>query len=640
MTVRGLLALAGATVLVGCARRDATPPTAAGPAEGPFGGTDPWLLSTRTANAARGNHGIFLGNGLIGITLGAFGFDARSRCHIAGIFAADETLADIPLFPNKGDVATGTPQGGYEQSLDMRTGILRCRIVRTDAQAAELEVFPSRQAPNLLVMHAVGSAATAFLAAWTPPGTVRPGRRAVHFAIERVGDQSESTVFLAAVRDGDDPNPREAAQATARAAATAGYTKVRAGQCAAWDSAWRTDIRIEGDPEAQQMLRKALFDLRQCVRANSDDSIAPEGLSGSFYKGHIFWDAEIWMFPPLLALDPASARAMLDYRFRHWPAYRRSAASKGFDGADVAWESAATGRETAPRGFSEGRHVTAAVGWAVARYFEATRDRAWMRERGWAMLRDVANHFVSRAVRRGAKFSLPKVTGPDELEMGVDDNAYTNALVIRVLRDANAIAREMNERPDPRWIELAQGLQVPFDPKRRIFLKHSRDNGRKTKQADGELLLWPVRHPMDAEVERGTFDFHRARPIRNGPAMTSSIHALVAARLGLGDVAETAFRESYRPFVRGPFLLFSEKRSLDRCVFTTGLGGLLQSVLFGFGGLELHGKATIQQAPVLPKSWDRLEIVGLFRDGEWWDLTVDAKGRRWRRWKERKTDKS
>jgi len=272
----------------------------------------------------------------------------------------------------------------------------------------------------------------------------------------------------------------------------------------------------------------------------------------------------------------------------------------------------------------------------VARYFDATGDRNWMRERGWTMLRDVADHFVSRAVRRGADWTFPKVTGPDELDMGVDDNAYTNALVARVLRDADRIARALGEKPDPRWKSIAGTIRIPFDAKRRVFLKHVRDTGRKTKQADGELLLWPVLHPMDDEVARATFDFHRARPIRNGPAMTSSIHALVAARLGLSDVAEAAFRESYRPFVRGPFLLFSEKRSLDRCVFATGLGGLLQSVLFGFAGLELSGKATIERPPVLPTGWNRLEVVGLFREGEWWTLTVDAQGRRWSRMKPRK----
>ena len=96
-------------------------------------------------------------------------------------------------------------------------------------------------------------------------------------------------------------------------------------------------------------------------------SVAPEGLSGDFYKGHIFWDAEVWMFPALLAQHPDLARKLLDYRFEHLAQARAQAAKQGCKGIDFPWESAASGNETAPGGFSEG----------------AARDRrAWAGRRG------------------------------------------------------------------------------------------------------------------------------------------------------------------------------------------------------------------------------------------------------------------
>ena len=112
------------------------------------------------------------------------------------------------------------------------------------------------------------------------------------------------------------------------------------------------------------------------------------------------------------------------------------------------------------------------------------------------------------------------------------------------------------------------------------------------------------------------------------PCSLDSIHALIAARLGRADEAEKDFRESYRPFVRGPFLLFSEKRSLDRCVFTTGAGGILQSVLYGFGGLDFSEPGGLIKAPVaLPPSWKKLTITGIEWKGKRYTLTVTPEGR-------------
>ena len=108
-----------------------------------------------------------------------------------------------------------------------------------------------------------------------------------------------------------------------------------------------------------------------------------------------------------------------------------------------------------------------------------------------------------------------------------------------------------------------------------MILRCDGDDGKPgTKQADGELLLWPAQHP-DADAK--TFDFHKKRPIKNGPAMTDSVHALIAARLGRADEAEEEFRASYRPFVRGPvssFLRETEPRSV--CLYH-GLRGRLAS---------------------------------------------------------------
>ena len=83
--------------------------------------------------------------------------------------------------------------------------------------------------------------------------------------------------------------------------------------------------------------------------------------------------------------------------------------------------------------------------------------------------------------------------------------------------------------------------------------------------------------------------------------------------------------------MRGPFLLFSEKRSLDRCVFATGAGGVLQSVLYGFGDLrweDFDDPAQLAKRPVtLPPSWTKLTITGIQHAGKRHTLTVTPQGR-------------
>jgi len=363
------------------------------------------------------------------------------------------------------------------------------------------------------------------------------------------------------------------------------------------------------------------------------DSIAPESLSGNFYKGHVFWDAEVWMFPALLAQHPDLARTILDYRFKHLDEAKRRAKAQGFAGADFPWESAATGKETAPGGFDTGRHVTAGVGWAHWQYWLASRDMKWLRERGWPVLSAVADHFASRAKKNPAtgKYDIRGVFGPDESAGKVDNNIYTNALARYCLLAAGQAAKVVGKPANPAWAAVAANIALPYDKTNDRYLARENDNGRPTKQADGELVLYPAALPMKESTARSTFAYHTARPIKNGPAMTASIHALLAARLGQKDDAERAFRESYRPFVRGPFLLFSEKRSLDRCVFTTGAGGVLQSVLYGFGDLrweDFDNPAQIAKRPVtLPPSWKKLTLTGIRRAGKTYTLTVTPQSR-------------
>jgi trehalose/maltose hydrolase-like predicted phosphorylase len=162
-----------------------------------------------------------------------------------------------------------------------------------------------------------------------------------------------------------------------------------------WNELWKGDIIVEGDLQTQQDVRLALYHLYSFCRSGSDLSIAPMGLSLQIpYNGHIFWDTELWMFPPLLVLNQGISQSLVNYRSDRLEAAIRKAQNYGFKGAMFPWESDDTGEEATPPFALTGtfeHHITADVGIAFWNYYRVTRDKRWLLERGYPLLKKVAD---------------------------------------------------------------------------------------------------------------------------------------------------------------------------------------------------------------------------------------------------------
>ena len=409
-----------------------------------------------------------------------------------------------------------------------------------------------------------------------------------------------------------------------------------------WPRLWQTsDIIITGDPEAQQVTHANLFYLLSSTYPGSDHSIPPFGLSSNLYGGHIFWDAEVWMLPALIVQRPDYAKSIIDYRFKRLGQAKKSAQSHGFAGAEYPWESADTGAEMVGGEFARERHITADVGWAAWQYYLWTDDKTYLKSEGWPILQATAQYWVSR-VTKGAdgKYHIKGVLSPDETAGVVDDDAWTNAVVQANLRAAARAAKITGQSADPRWAAIADGMYFAFDKARGIPAENDTPMTDRfaAKQADTLLLLHPLNVPFDAATQGKMLDFYTAHTIKNGPAMTASIEAVAAARLGRGQDALNLFHDSYRPFMRGPWDAFAEKRTSSRVYFCTGMGGCLQSVLYGFAGLQVveagqkgegtriagDGEAALYADPHLPPGWGGLTVKGVRFRGKTFDLNVKA----------------
>lgn len=451
---------------------------------------------------------------------------------------------------------------------------------------------------------------------------VRPGevcialRRGERVTLALVGTVCTTASFA---------DPWNEAERQAIYAAREGRAALVAAHERLWAELWRGDIVIGGDPGAQLDVRFALYNLYGSIREGSRRSIPPMGLSArGVYNGHIFWDAELWMYPPLLVLHPELARGMLDYRVDGLPAARRRAYVHGYRGAMFPWEGDDRGEECTPTFALTGpleHHVTADVAIACWNYYCVTRDRAWLRREGWPLLHEVARFWCDRVTPNDdGSYSIRNVIGANEYAVGVTDNAFTNGAVRRALEYAAAAAELCGEEPDPLWRRIAAGLRIlRFDDG--VTREHAAYAGEQIKQADANLLGYPLGIVTDRETLLRDLAYyeHRIDP-QNGPAMSYSVFAVQYARLGMAERAAEMFRRAYRPNLRPPFGAFAETATSGNPYFMTGAGGLLQAVMFGFGGLEITPDGVVQlEEAVLPPGWTRLEIRtprGTFIKGE------------------------
>lgn len=385
-----------------------------------------------------------------------------------------------------------------------------------------------------------------------------------------------------------------------------------------WDELWQGDIRIEGDDDAQRIVRFALFNLYSSCRGGSRLSIPPMGLSLQGYNGHIFWDTELWMYPPMLLLNQDIARSMLDYRFDRLPAARKKALAYGYRGAMFPWESDDSGEEATPTHALTGpfeHHITADIGIACWNYYCVTRDMRWLQREGYPLLKEIADFWASRVTRnQDGSYSIHNVTGADEYANGVTDNAFTNGAASLALKYACQAAEICGEKVPEIWWEIGENIRV-LQFENGVTREHSTYKGEMIKQADANLLAYPLGLITDEYRQRQDLEYYAERiDQKDGPAMSYSVYCVQYARMGEADKAYEMFRRCYEPNLRKPFGVISETPTSNNPYFMTGAGGLLQAVLNGFCGLQITNEGIVQLPSVLPSHWKRVTVTGVGSD--------------------------
>ena len=450
-----------------------------------------------------------------------------------------------------------------------------------------------------------------------------------------------------------------------RAAARAGLEKTVCSHVNGWRRRWRdADVVIEGHLEDQVAVRFNIFHLMQAGpdMPGMDVSIAAKALHGEGYRGHVFWDTEIFMLPFFLATDPEVARSLLMYRYNRLPAAREHAAEIACRGARYPWESAVSGHDTTPGWPSDivaslctphsshkQHHVTSDIALGVSWYRHLTGDEKWYLDFGARIVIETALFWSTRVKldKRKKRYMIRDVQCPDEFHNHVDNNAYTNYCAAEKLRlGLEAVADLKARRPKAlkkirreigltdadlkRWKTIQARMYIPFDEKTGMFEqfdgyfkltdakvifdeegwpmtpKKYRRRHHETqiiKQADVVLLTYLFGHRFSDEVKHANFMYYEARDVQ-GSSLSPNTYAIVGIEVGEHERAYRSFRVSAYRDIR-----FTGD---TQGIHAACLGGTWQAVVNGFGGMRTFGDVPSFR-PWLPPQWKRIAFKVLWR---------------------------
>lgn len=223
---------------------------------------------------------------------------------------------------------------------------------------------------------------------------------------------------------------------------------LRAEHTRKWDALWATNVQLlpklgitVGESNRITALKRhvrfALYNLYSSVRGGSDVMFNPGQLGLVDLTGRIAAQGELWFLPCLLLLKPAAARAVLDARHEALPQASRLASTYGFKGVKFPYAETSSAisryRSAVHWDAVAVTHVfnTAAVGINAWNYYRITRDKDWLKTRGFPLLQGIAD-FVASAFEvdpTTGKYQLVKTVSLDGTQ-GAANAFSTNACLL------------------------------------------------------------------------------------------------------------------------------------------------------------------------------------------------------------------
>jgi maltose phosphorylase len=434
------------------------------------------------------------------------------------------------------------------------------------------------------------------------------------------------------------------------------YDEAFEQSAAYWQAFWnKSDIAIEGDPEAQQGIRFCLFQLQQTYRGIVEGAnIGAKGLTGEAYNGNAFWDTETYCLPYYLFSQPHAAKALIDYRYRTLPQALERAKALDCEGAcfpiaTIDGTESCTLWQHASLQFQP----TTAVAFAIDHYVKITSDRDFLYGEGAELLVQICRFLASRGQwsPRRNQFGYYGVMGPDEFQVMVNNNCYTNLMAQRTFRYALGVFAEMEKgAPEKKqalfqslscspaelekWREMADRMIIPYDAASKLFEQHegffdlphvdvdaipvtdfplyhnwSYDRIYRNdmiKQPDVLMFMFLYNQSFSLDEKKANYEYYEPRCIHES-SLSPSLHSILAIELGRKEEAFEFFKFATR------IDLDDYNRNTNEGIHMTSIAAAWMNVVYGYGGMRSDGDELVFN-PTIPAHWSSYSFKLSYRD--------------------------
>ena len=431
----------------------------------------------------------------------------------------------------------------------------------------------------------------------------------------------------------------------ARAHCSRGFDEAAAENAAYWENIWNTfDISIEGDPDNQQGIRYCIFQMHQTYHGGEPGlNIGAKGLTGEAYGGLAFWDTETYCLPFYLFNNPKAARNLLEFRYNTLPMAVERAGDLDCEGACypiatldgtescMLWQHASLQFQP-----------STAVAYGIRHYVKMTGDKDFLYEKGIEMLVQICRFLATRGQwsSRTGKFGYYGVMGPDEFQMMVNNNCYTNYMAkktfeytLKVLTDArtNKIGvyseivkkLQLKNTEMENWSHMAENMRIPLDENTGIYEQHegyfdlphidiksipvedfplyhnwSYDRIYRNdmiKQPDVLMFMFLYNQEFTREAKKINYEYYEPRCIHES-SLSPSVHSVLASELGRHKEAFDFFSFATR------MDLDNYNRNTREGLHTTSIAAAWVNIVYGFGGMRSDGDMPAFN-PSIPEAW-------------------------------------
>tara|TARA_A100001037_G_C15144057_1_gene635359 strand:- start:200 stop:2374 length:2175 start_codon:yes stop_codon:yes gene_type:complete len=424
----------------------------------------------------------------------------------------------------------------------------------------------------------------------------------------------------------DSKDPKKDAKNSCFENADLGWTELFKINKNKWNSIWSTDLIITGENtnKVQKLIRSSLFNLMQSFSHDGQPiGVGPTGLSDGYQFGATTWEVEYCVFNPLLILKNNFAKQLLNYRFETKNIAEEYALGTGYKGLKWPLSSSISGKEMFSAQEIKKLFGNGFISLAHMRYFYITRDKQWLEQRGFPIIKGISNYWASRStwdeVNQHIEF---QDIGSPLAKNSVNNCSFTSSIIERNLIDAFEIEKFLAKYPTGTFRNMSNKIKYSFDNNRQIYLPYDNYNYQKTNNLFAAMMIYPIKKITNKDLIYNMIDHYEPQLDSEYSSTSYASFGTIHSGLGNKETAWKLFRSYQMLWQDGSFQTwFKNPDKKETSYYLPAAGSFLQQIIFGFIGISFDNSG-IYFNPSMPTNWEKIEIKNIMLGGGVYNITI------------------